>query len=44
MLHPEETQRSYIFPVLTDHVLFISAEHYVEIDKTAKRIMSIREF
>lgn len=32
------------FPVLIDHVLFISAEPRVDIDKTAKKIMSICEF
>jgi len=32
------------FPVLNDHVLLISAEPHVDIDKTAKKIMSICKF
>ena len=32
------------FPILIDHILLISAESYVDIDKTAKKIMRICEF
>ena len=32
------------FPVLNDHVLFVSAEPYVDIDRTAKKIMDACEF
>ena len=32
------------FPVLNNHVLFVTTEPNVEIDKTAKKIMGICEF
>ena len=32
------------FPILKDHVLLISAESHVDIDKTAKKIMRLCEF
>ena len=32
------------FPVLKDHVLLISAEPHVDIDRTAKKIMRLCEF
>ncbi|WP_420545753.1 DUF6659 family protein [Nitrosopumilus sp.] len=32
------------FPVLNDHVLLISAEPHVDIDKTANKIMTLYEF